>query len=265
MERRAELERAIRPLVEDGDWLDLIVRLLAYTRTCLANYGESKGRRWQNVTDSYAQKAVAKVISFECQDVAWDSSGTLFQLLCATVKRLIDDDEQKLNEIVAATKWEDLVPRLIAQTAQRLGAETNRYGKGPEDYVFEAIQSLLTRRRHFPRDRVDLFTFLCNTVHSLRTHDAEKIAFEGQHVVLTDKEKNETGAPGTRDDAIAMTATAEFLKSIPNEALRKYAIMRALGAHRTAKEYAAALGVTEQMIRNYDRKLKRRRARWTSR
>lgn len=266
MERRDKLERKVHALIEDADWPDLVVRLLAYTRTCLANYGEPTGRRWQNVTNLYVEKAVVKVLSCDCEDVDWQNGTTLFRLLCAVVNRLIDEDERRLDEILAATDWEDLVPRLILHTVRRLGAATNRYGKDPEDYVLQAIESLLTRRRHFPHDRVDLFMFLCNTIHSLRTHDAEKLAVEGQHVALTDQgEENQLTAPALLDDSGAATAAAEFLKSIDDEALRNYAVLRALGTHSTAREYAVALGVTERTIRNYDRKLKRCRARWAGR
>jgi hypothetical protein len=275
MGTREELERTIRELVEAANWPDLVTRLLAYTRAYLANYGESEGRRWQNVTESYVQTAVGKVLGFECDDGHRSAGETLFRLLCAVVSQLIDDDELKLKQILEATEWEDIIPRVIAHTVRRLGPGTNRYGKGPEDYVYQAIELLLTRHRHFPHDRVGLFTFLCNTVHSLHTHDAEKIATEGQHLAVTsgkirearvdEKDESRLTAPEHHDDSGAAATANDFLLSLDDEKLREYARLRALGAYDTAKEYAAALGVTEQTIRNYDRKLKRRRDRWVVR
>lgn len=256
-------------LIEAARWDDLVPRLLAYTRAYLAQYGESEGRRWHAVTHSYVLRTVEAVLARGPECVQVRNWVTLFQLLCLIVGTLIDEEERKLRDMLEGANWADLIPRVIAHTVRKLGDRIGAYGKSPEDYVYEAVLQLFNRRRHFPVDRgVSLFTFLCNTVHGMRTNDQASRAAEGHHVSIVD-----SGEPA-RDQYNAALLTApvdvtrelsrtieSFIASLEPD-LQQYARLRAQEAHRTAAEYADALGVSEQTIRNFDRRLRRRWQLW---
>jgi DNA-directed RNA polymerase specialized sigma24 family protein len=64
-----------------------------------------------------------------------------------------------------------------------------------------------------------------------------------------------------RSDPSASLAADAFIRSLEPE-LAAYARLRAADAYRTAKEYAAALGVDVPTIRNYTRRIRRRRRQW---
>jgi DNA-directed RNA polymerase specialized sigma24 family protein len=261
MTKHEEMERALWELIDTADWDDLVPRLQAYTRRCLQQYGELEGRRWQTITHSYVCRAVEEVVKRGAAYAPWHAWETLFQLLCAVVRQLIDDDERKLRAILDDTNWDDLIPRVIMYTVRKLGGRIGR-GKSPEDYVHEAVLQLITHRRHYPVERgISLYTFLCYTVHGMRTNDMARLAAEGQHVSLL--EGNVARLAGEADDADARTlsTTGKFIDSLEPD-LREYTRLRALEMYRTAKEYAAALGVPVATIRNFDRRLRRRRKRW---
>jgi hypothetical protein len=270
--RDAELERKLAALIEAAEWPDVVPRLQTFTRSSLSRYGEEEGRRWQTITHAYVVRAVERVLEqrVECaRFLRWD---TLFELLCAVIRQLIDEDERTLQGILETTDWNSLIPRVIAHTVDRLGP-SSAHGKSPSDYVYEAVLHLFTRRRHYPhyRDDLSLFTFLCHTVHGMRTNDLAKSAAEGQHLSIAADGTEEPAAGELRPDALPATTTGDaaaaaeraedFFATLEPD-LRAYARLLAEERYATAKQYADALHVSVQTIRNYDRKLKRRRLQW---
>src|ERR1044072_2713400 len=250
-------------LIDDADWDDLIPRLLAYTRYRLSAYGELEGRRGARTTRSYVVGAVAAAVA---KAGTAPRASTLFKQLGVTAAQLIEDDERNLREILDAVEWEDLIPRVIAHTVRRLGGGIGRNGKSPEDYVYDAVLQLLTRRRHYPVYRdVSLFTFLCKTVHGMRTNDLASLAAEGPHMTIAVEPPalGEVDASELADPSAAIVAE-EFMTSLDPE-LERCARLRATGTHRTAEEYAEAVGFTTATIRNWDKRLRRRRGRWDAR
>jgi len=272
MSTRNEIERRIFGLVAQTDWDELIPRLQAYTLNRLFPNDEPSRHR-QKIIDAYVLQAVKEIVERGADYARWHKWETLFQLLCAVVVQFSDQYEQTVDAIVRQAPWEELISRLILHTVAHYGGRTSRHGRSAEDYVFEAIQALLTRRRYFPYDRVKLFNFLCGTIRSLYGHEAEKMAAEGAHFTIvrtavedaSPMEWNEDRlvAPSAdKDDDAALLLARDFLLSIKDVKLRRYAKLRALGAYATAREYAGALDVTERTIRNWDRQLKRRRKDW---
>lgn len=270
MTRAEDLEREVRERIESADWRDIVPRLQAYTRAYLAQYGEPDGRRWQDVTHSYVTRAVERLSR---NPLGTDHGATLFELVCAAIRELVEDDEARLQEILGSADWENLIPRVIARTVRDLGPATSAHGMSPADYVYEAVLHLYTHRRHFPHYRLNLslFTFLCNTVYGMRTNDMAKAVSEGLHLTIVGEDdhapaRGELSArrlPPARsnEDAAALHQATDFLASLEPD-LRAYAALRAAETYDSAKEYATALGVSEQTIRNYDRRLRRRRAHW---
>jgi hypothetical protein len=272
MSTRDEFERRINALIAQADWDDLVPRLQAYTRNYLFPGAESRRKR-QKIVDLYVLQAVQLVVDRGADYGLWHHWETLFQLLCAVVAHRIDQYRQTVNTIVRESQLEELIPRLILHTVKQYGGRTSRHGRSAEDYVFDAIQALLTGQRYFPYDRVELFTFLCSTIRSLYGHEAEKMAAEGAHFTIVRQsfedespmewnEERLVAPSGDKDDEAALWLARDFLMSIEDPRLREYAKLRALGTYETAREYARALGVTEQTIRNWDRQLKRKRKNW---
>jgi hypothetical protein len=264
----------VRELVEDADWSDLTERLAAFTRAYLHNVaGHSHPR--QKIVHAYVVQAVSETVCRGANYGRWQQWETLFQLLCIVVARLINEYEEAFRTIVRNTNWEEMISRLIAHTVRRHGARTSRHGRTAEDYVSGAIVAMLAHERYFPFDRVTLFVFLCGTIRSLYTHEAEKMAAEGAHLTIvknafedvapTEWSEESLVAPTIADDRLALVRARDFLYRIGDHDLRRYAELRALGVHRTAAEYAHALSVTEQKVRNWDRQLKRLRDRWDAR
>lgn len=272
MGRRQELERKLDELIASASWDEVVPRLQAYTVSHLSRYGESEGRRWHHVTQSYVLRAVEAVVHRGSDYVVWHEWNTLHQLLCKVVGQLIDEDERRLDELLERANWADIIPRVLAHTVRRLGTTIGAQGKSPEDYVYEAVLQLFTRRRHFPFERdVSLLTFLCKTVHGMRTNHAASGAAERRHVSLVDSDEPEAGQynaariaapadPAFVERELSRTVD-DFIASLEPD-LQPYARLRAQEAYGTAAEYATALGVTVEVIRNYDRRLRRRRRRW---
>ena len=269
MRRDPDLEQKLASLIESADWPDLVPRLLALTRSTLVEYGGEHRRRWQTVTHSYVVRAAERVLDRGVPSRRIRDSDTLFRLLAEVIRELVDEDERVLREILARTDWDDVLRRVLAYTVH-LGPSSVA-GKSPGDYVSEAVLQLLTRQRHFPHDQgVTLVAFLCRTVQSMRSHDLAKAASQGQHLSIVPEGRGPAG-PGEFDSrglfwapSSANDLARDFLASLEPD-LRKYAKLRAEERHGTAKEYAKALGVTEQTVRNFDRRLKRRRDRWDRR
>jgi hypothetical protein len=276
MGRRDEIERRLDELIEAAEWHDVIPRVQAYARTYLSRHGEQEGRRWNNVTRQYVERAVEMLVEKRAACARFHKWETLHQLLCCLVAQLIDDDEGKIRRMLETAKWNDIIPRVIAHTIRQLGPRTGTHGKSPEDYVYDAVLQLFQRRRHFPIDReVSLFTFLCNTVHGMRTNDRRSGATEGQHVTIVNAEHvssdelsaNRIASPSP--DALGgerflLERLDGFIDSLDDE-LRPYARLRVDGRYETAQDYASALNVPVKTIRNYDRRLRRLRQRWDQR
>lgn len=272
MSSQEEIQRKILDLVGQADWDDLTPRLQAYTRACLLSYSEDSASS-QKIVDAYVLQAVRLIVERGADFARWSRWETLFQLLCVVVARHVDRYEHTVAAIVRNAAWEELISRLLAHTVRRYGGRTSRHGRSAEDYVFEAIQSLLTRRRYFPYDRVTLFGFLCGAIRSIYAHEAERMMGEGAHLTIVRKSFDEMGpmdwseerlvaSSVETDDAVALLLARDFLLSIEDVQLREYARLRALGAYDTARNYAEAMAVSEQTIRNWDRQLRRRRDRW---
>ncbi|HWS73208.1 MAG TPA: hypothetical protein VN605_13930, partial [Thermoanaerobaculia bacterium] len=270
------LQERIRTMIREAEWEDLIPRLLAYASSYLAHYGQPEGRRIQKVADAYVQRAVRALLDRTEKYAPWHQGcHTAFQLLGAIIGHLIDADEVTLNQILSTTQWTVMIPKVIAHTVRKLGPRSTRHGKSPEDYVQDAVLLVLLRRRHFPHYRgVSLFTFLCHVVHGLRSNDAIRVADEGPHLTIVVKPSDDRSSGEYLEEHLpavdfqsadddATRAADDFLASLDGK-LREYATLRALGAFNTATEYAEALHVTVQAIRNYDRQIKRRRRRWTT-
>jgi DNA-directed RNA polymerase specialized sigma24 family protein len=271
MSSQEEMNRRIRDLLARADWTTLVPRLQGYTRFRLqssAGYTDPRPK----LIDAYVLQAIEVASARGAAYGQWIAWQTLFQLLCCVIDRLISAYELAFETLVMQARWSEIVPRLIAHTAKRYGMGIDRHGKSAEDYVYEAIEALLTRRRYFPFDRVKLFTFLCNTIRSLHAHEAQAIAGEGAHLAIVRKSLDELAptewnedrliAPSGADDDDALLLARDFLLGLPDPAVRRYAELRAFGTYATASEYAEALGVPLSTIRNWDRLLRRRRDRW---
>lgn len=271
MNSHEELNEQIRALIAGADWNDLIPRLQAYTRSHLAVEAEHTSPR-QKLVDSYVMQAIEAIARNGARYGRWMRWETLFQLLCAVIKHHVNAYETAFHELIGQARWDDLIPRLIAHTLKRYGRGVDRHGKSADDYVYEAIEALLTRRRYFPFDRVALFTFLCNTIRSLHTHEAVAIAGEGAHLAIVRKGAEDVSAAEWDEERLIAASGAEdhdalllardFLLDIRDTELRRYATLRAFETYDTANDYAEALGVPVSTIRNWDKRLRRRRDRW---
>lgn len=268
MANREELERRLWELIDAADWDNLTPRLQAFIRTYLSQYGESEGRRWQNVTHSYAVRTVEMVLKRGAASARWHDWQSLFELLCRIAAQLIDDDERRLKDLLETADWADIIPRVIAHTVRQFGSASGPHGQGAEDYVYDAVVQLFTRRRHFPIDReVSLFTFLCKTVRGMRTNEQASLAGRSLHMSPDDDSAGpavDRIVSGNDSSGVdASMALERFLETLEPD-LRRYARLRVSGKFATAEEYATALGVTVEVIRNYDRRLRRRRPKWNS-
>ena len=268
MANREELQRRLWELVDAADWDDLTPRLQAFIRTYLSQYGESEGRRWQNVTHAYAVRTVQMVLERGAESARWHDWQSLFELLCRIAAQLIDHDERRLKALLESADWADIIPRVIAHTVRQFGSAVGPQGHGAEDYVYDAVVQLFTRRRHFPIDReVPLFTFLCKTVRGMRTNEQASLAGRSLHMSAEDdsggRAVDHIVSDNDSSGVDASIALERFLDTLEPR-LRRYARLRVSGKYATAKEYATALGVTVEVIRNYDRRLRRLRAKWNS-
>jgi DNA-directed RNA polymerase specialized sigma24 family protein len=271
MKSHDDMNRRIRDLMASADWTELVPRLQAYTCSYLkgsAGYTDPR----QKLVDAYVMQAIEVVAERGATYGQWMRWVTLFQLLCGVIERHVSAYEKAFETLVRQAHWDELIPRLIAHTLKRYGRGMDRHGKSAEDYVYDAIETLLTRRRYFPFDRVKLFTFLCNTIRSLHTHEAQAIAGEGAHLAIVRTSVDEVSAgewneerlvaPSGSEDHDALLLARDFLLDIRDIDLRRYATLRAFGAYDSASEYAAALGIPLSTIRNWDKRLRRRRDRW---
>jgi DNA-directed RNA polymerase specialized sigma24 family protein len=265
------MNRWIRDLMASADWTEFVPRLQAYTCSLLKSSAGYTDPR-QKLVDAYVMQAIEIVAERGATYGQWIRWVTLFELLCGVIERHIVAYERAFETLVRQAHWDELIPRLIAHTLKRYGRGMDRHGKSAEDYVYDAIETLLTRRRYFPFDRVKLFTFLCNTIRSLHTHEAQAIAGEGAHLAIVRLSTDEVSAgewneerlvaPSGSQDHDAILLARDFLLDIRDPHLRRYATLRAFGAHDSASAYAAALGVPLRTIRNWDKRLRRRRDRW---
>ena len=271
MTAKDPVEERILELAETADWGALTTRLVGYTRAYLRDVAAHPQPR-QKIVEAYVLQAVSETVCRGADYGRWRPWETLFQLLCIVVACLIDDYEDGFRAIVRKTDWEEMISRLIAHTVKRHSTRTSRHGRTAEDYVEDAIAAMLAHQRYFPYVRVTLFVFLCGTIRSLYAHEAEKMTAEGAHLTIVQKPFDEVSptewneenliAPSGDDEQAALLRARDFLLRIGNPDLRRYAELRAVGAYDTAADYAHALGIPEQTIRNWDRQLKRMRNRW---
>jgi len=236
----------------DVDWIDITKRLLPVARDTLARYAPPERRQSDKLPESYVVRAVERFLADDA-DVA-----DTFVAVATIVVHLIEEDERKLDEIIAATNWDDVTRRVLAYTAGKHGAAPTRSGKDPSDRLNEAVVMLLERRRHFPHYRpgMSLVGFLCATIDSIVSHDAEKLKNHGADIPEATERLPETSQQPR--DVINDLEDERFIASLPPE-LQDYVRLRVREPNWTAKEYAAHLKVTVARIHDWNRKIKRRR------
>ncbi|MEA2328431.1 MAG: hypothetical protein QOE68_3390 [Thermoanaerobaculia bacterium] len=184
MKQREEPPEAIRSLLE-------ITRpqLRQCAKTALSRHGATDKRIPQQTMDAYIERALQQTES-ECRDVT--DAGTFCEILSRAIESHVDRDEIELAQIIENTNWSKTTKVTIATVVKRHGQKVNRFGKCAEDYVTEAIELLLERKRHFPFYRgLSLVKFLVRTVDNLYNHAQERMAKEGTHVSLTSKPSSE--------------------------------------------------------------------------
>jgi DNA-directed RNA polymerase specialized sigma24 family protein len=174
------------------------------------------------------------------------------------------------------TDWADYARRLVLYAGYRLsrhGTLAARYTNGAEDYTQEAIAAFISGDRRFvPAENVTLFSFLCGTVNSLISHDAEKATRRGTQVSLTSNVRGETAANEINEEQLptgdnfeqqvmAREELERFKESLDRD-LQEYVSLRAADEGGSAEEWAKILGTTVSDVRNMDRRLRRRRPQW---
>lgn len=195
----------------------------------------------------------------------------------------MDDDiphhpDSELAEILDQTNWDDLTRRLLLYANYRFsrhGAASGRYVNKPDDYVQEAVTALLDgRRRYSPSPEKTLFAFLCGVVDSLLSHDAEKAERRGTHLFIGNDDVDDAppdeysedrlaSNDNFEEDIIVKDELAHFMGFLEPD-LQTYVRLRARDTQSSAEECAATLQISVSDVRNMDRRLRRRRERWTA-
>jgi len=180
-----------------------------------------------------------------------------------------------LETLLRAIDCEDLTERLLAYGLKR----ASRYRcaayvrQKVEDYVQEAVKRMLDGTRHFELSEEGLFGFLCGVIDSLMSHDAERTRRRGAHLSLVPAFASDDETDGIREDWLASPEDLEsdvilrnrlrtFVASLEDRQLETYTLMRACDACTTTEEYAMAMGMTVEDVRNMDRRVRRRRPQW---
>lgn len=178
-----------------------------------------------------------------------------------------------IEQVIRETNWDEMMRRLIVYSS-RVVAPFGKYAgriERPEDYAVEAIRRYLQRVRQLRVvDDRSLFYGLCGVVDSLVSHDVDRLARRGVHLPIdTGDAEDDTIAEDhllANDSGVMSFELSEhlehFLNSLDPE-LRAYALARLADEGKTAEEHAAALGVSVAVIRNLDKRLRRRRATWS--
>lgn len=187
-----------------------------------------------------------------------------------------EHDSASFERIVAETSWGELSARLLGYARYRL----SRYrgvdptiGDRAADYVQEAIARFLDRTRSYDGKK-PLFHWFCSQIDSLTSHDREKAMRRGPEIAIDQLGDENTSERSSSDDwaasaddleqaIIARDELEHFVSSLDPD-LRRYVLLRVHGAQMTAEEYAVAMGTTVERIRNFDRRLRRRRQLWAA-
>ena len=148
--------------------------LIEYALECLKRHCTTKKPRLQRTAVTYVLRAMA---AFDA-GIASASCASLMLSRCDRIKtiirELVDADDAKTNEIIAATDWAKTT-RDVLLYAVRKYRTGEILGKQLSDYYQDAVVQLLDRGRHLPHYRgVDLTAFLCETLRSLIDHAIEK-------------------------------------------------------------------------------------------
>lgn len=179
------------------------------------------------------------------------------------------DSREDLARTIESIDWSEMTPRLLTFAAFRLaryGRFSARFGKTPADYVQEAVELLLTGRRHIPRQGdISIFSFLSGIISSLVSHDAERpknVSFTQLDFAEDDELLGEQEPLDDTDierEVIAREEAERFIESLDHD-LQEYVRLRATGYYSTAEELARALNKPVATIRSLDRRLRRMRA-----
>lgn len=185
------------------------------------------------------------------------------------------DESESPLEMLQVQDWEDLTKRLIAYARFRMCRviSARNSGNGPEDYAQLSIVLLFEGKRRFcPDDGRSLFSFLCGVIDSVISHDAEKVrrrvADGTVEISIGNNDHDDSRVEQVSEDHLRAGSFESELETrdhlehfthLLDAPLRAYVRLLAEESHITAKECAAALGTSEQMIRNMDRQLSRKR------
>jgi hypothetical protein len=180
-----------------------------------------------------------------------------------------------LSDLLVYLDWDPFVRRWLGYARARLwrhGSAAGRYELQAGDCVQEAIRLTIEGRRRFDSgtERA-FFSFICDVIDSLISHDAEKTKRHPTiRTVSSDSDEPQFGelnegylaAPDdTEREFLFRDALDRFLASLESD-LAAYARMRAEEVFSTAEEYAYALNTSVNEVRNMDRRLRRRREQW---
>ena len=237
----------------DVDWAGLTKRLLPVARATVAQYTPPDRKHADKLAEAYVIRAVERFLAAgtECD------ADAIFTTVANIIVELAEDDERKLDEIIRDAKWEEITRRVLAYTAHKHGAGPTRAGKEPADRFQEAVVALIERRRHFPHYRgVSLVAFLCATIDSIVSHDAEKMKNHGVDIPEGTERMPEASAQPR--DFVGGLEEDRFVGSLPAE-LQQYLRLRLSEPHWTVRQYADALNVTIARVHDWNRKIKRRR------
>jgi hypothetical protein len=259
-----ELSQHIRA----ADWTDVVERLLLIARTALGAHAPADRRRFEKVCSAYVERTVARLLAEGAARARRFRMHSLLQLLGAMLLSLVEKDDREVTRIVTTANWDDVSRRVLAYTAAKHGSDATRSGKTPADRLNHAVMILLERRHHFPHYRnVSLVAFLCSTIDGIVSHDAEKVRKRGTPLrIVTERiegvgECSEEELPAVVEeprDVIAEKQSERFIAALEPQ-LQAYVRLRQAEPGWTTKQYAEMLGTSVEQIRNWDRKLRRRR------
>ena len=155
-------------------------------------------------------------------------------------------------------------------TLRRHGPMANDYQYSAEAFANEAVTRALEERRVCPSG-LPPFVFLAGIVSSLISHEGQRPEHRNLRVRLDGDDEESASVVDTlpaNDDVeatvVASVALDRFKETLDPE-LREYVEARETAAGSTAEELAKTLGKPVTVIRNYDRKLSRRRSQWNPR
>lgn len=175
-----------------------------------------------------------------------------------------------VERLIAETQWAELTTRLLGYTqshVKRYRSFDPSIGDRASDYVQEAIARFLDGTRIYDGKK-PLFNWFCSQIDSLTSHDREKANRRGREVAIDQPAGQAASESPSANDWLASGEDLEqaiiardelehFLSTLDPD-LRRYVLLRIHGA-MTAEECAAAMGTTVERIRNFDRRLRRRR------